>query len=444
MTRLAAAAALLTFAAALPRAAAPRQDARVAVRFHHIHYRTADPGAALGDAAAILKGTRAIAPGLGVGVRVGREYVLFDRDAAGGRSTRPRATADAYAEASRWLTARGALVQPATADATAVAAAIPGTIFDHVAFAADDLDGAIRSLGTAPASSTADTARFRLRSGLVVEIVRDVDKPDAFWCPMHPDIRSPVAASCPICGMALVAIPPPRIGEYRLDVALQARSGGGASGATLTVRDPDSGEIVTAFSDVHERPFHLFVISRDLERFEHLHPAATAGGAFDLQDALDPGVYIFLADFLPAGGTPQLVHRAVATPGYTGSLFEQAPEIPRLPDEQTVSGLRIRLDTVRAAPRRAARLIFTIADAVSGLPVADLEPYLGAAGHVLIVNADVTAAIHGHPEGAMTRGPDVTFDPVLPAPGRYKLWLQVQRRGTVVTAPFAIDVREIK
>jgi hypothetical protein len=44
----------------------------------------------------------------------------------------------------------------------------------------------------------------------------------------------------------------------------------------------------------------------------------------------------------------------------------------------------------------------------------------------------------------VTRGPVVTFDPILPAPGRYKMWLQVQRKGTVITAPFIIDVQEIK
>ncbi|HET7218900.1 MAG TPA: heavy metal-binding domain-containing protein [Vicinamibacterales bacterium] len=441
MTRTQASAAVLALATVLSGAA---QTPPVAIRFHHIHYRTADPGAALGDAAALLTGVRAIAPGLGVGVRVGREYVLFDREETGGRSVRPRAVAPAYDEAARWLMSQGVAIQPATLAATAVATAIPGAIFDHVAFAADDLDAVLRALRATPASRSQDAARFRLRSGLVVEIVRDVDRPDAFWCPMHPDIRSPVSAACPICGMALVAIPPPRVGEYRLDVTLTPRPGGGASGAKLAVRDPDSNEIVTAFHQVHERPFHLFVISRDLERFAHLHPAAAADGSFDLRDELDPGVYIFLADFVPAGGTSQLVHRAVVTPGYSGPLFAPPPEIPPLASEQVASGLRIRLDAVRLTPRRASQLVFTIADAVSGQPVVDLEPYLGAAGHLLVVNADLTAAIHGHPEGAITRGPSVTFDPMLPAPGRYKLWLQVQRRGTVITAPFVIDVREIE
>ena len=52
---------------------------RVTLRFHHLHYRVPDPGAALGEAADAFKGTRTILQGLGVGVRVGRQYVLFEQ-----------------------------------------------------------------------------------------------------------------------------------------------------------------------------------------------------------------------------------------------------------------------------------------------------------------------------------------------------------------------------
>ena len=90
--------------------------------------------------------------------------------------------------------------------------------------------------------------------------------------------------------------------------------------------------------------------------------------------------------------------------------------------------------------RRETTLRFHVSDAVSGQPVTDPEPYLGAPGHLLIVNQDVTAAIHGHPEGQATSGPIVTFTPVLPEPGRYKLWAQFQCRGVVVTTAFVIYV----
>jgi hypothetical protein len=60
---------------------------------------------------------------------------------------------------------------------------------------------------------------------------------------------------------------------------------------------------------------------------------------------------------------------------------------------------------------------------------------------MLMVAADLTEAIHGHPED---RGPQstVTFEPLIPAAGTYKLWVQFQRQGQVLTAPFVIQVTE--
>ena len=107
-----------------------------------------------------------------------------------------------------------------------------------------------------------------------------------------------------------------------------------------------------------------------------------------------------------------------------------------------VGGLRIALEAVSPVPRRETALRFHISDASTGLPATDLEPYLGAAGHLLVVNQDLTAALHGHPEGVATSGPMVTFAPVFPAPGRYKMWVQFQRRGAVVTAAFVVTVPE--
>jgi hypothetical protein len=98
------------------------------------------------------------------------------------------------------------------------------------------------------------------------------------------------------------------------------------------------------------------------------------------------------------------------------------------------------LEAVAPAARRETTLRFHLSDAATSLPASDLEPYLGAAGHLLAVNPDLTAAMHAHQEGVVTSGPLVTFTTVFPAPGRYKMWAQFQRRGVVVTAAFVIEV----
>jgi hypothetical protein len=415
-------------------------SAPVTVRFHHLHYRVPDPGAALGDAVDAFKGTRTILQGLGVGVRVGRQYVLFERADASGASGRGREPADAYSEAARWLQAKGIRIDPSSLAKTDVARPFPDATLDHLAFAADDHTSIGAALGEKPFLLNDDRARYRLRSGLVVEIVRDTDRPDTFWCPMHPDVRSPGHGTCPRCAMALVPIPPPRIGEYRLDTTLLPGAGGGASGLELAVRDPETGEPVRSFVDVHERPLHLFIISRDLGQFAHVHPTPRPDGVFELRHDLASGAYVLIADFLPAEGTSQLIQRAVVTPGYAGPLFGPSAELAVAAPEQVSGGLRIRIDAPSPRARRETGVRFQLSDAATNLPVTDLEPYLGASGHLIIVNHDLTAAVHAHPEGAATSGPVVTFAPVFPAPGRYKVWAQFQRKGTVITAAFVIDV----
>lgn len=417
----------------------PATTAEVTARFHHLHYRVDDPGAALAPAVERVNGTRALLPGLGVGVRVGQQHVLFDRE---GAAAPGMTAADVYVEAAAWLAARGLLVQPRTLSETKVATGMPDAAFDHLAFAVDDLKRVLALLNTTPLVATDDAARFRLASGAILELVRDTDRPDTHWCPMHPDVRRPGTGMCPRCGMALVPIPSPRLGEYRLDVTLLPRERGGASGFRLAVRDPQSGERVSAFTEVHERIFHLFIVSRDLETFAHVHPEKKADGVFEVRHDLAAGQYMLIADFLPAAATPQLVQRVVVTPGYTGPLFAQPPMLAPGSLEQIAEGMRVRLDPQFVAPRRASSLRFEIADAKTNAPVSDLEPYLGAAGHLLVVSQDLTVAVHGHPEGVATTGPVVMFDPVFPMPGVYKLWAQFQRQGRTITVPFVINVSE--
>jgi len=413
-----------------------------ALRFHHLHYVVDDPGAQLRPASDALQGARTIVPGLGVGVRVDREYLLFARATSETpRRRRSRSAADVYADAVRWLTRQGFDVRPAQLQDTQVSRSLPREPVDHVAFAADDLARTIAALKVRAHTSSDVAATFKTASGGMVEVVQDTDRPDAYWCPMHPGLRSPAMGKCPLCGMPLVAIPPQRSGEYRVEAELLPRSDGGASRVRLAVRDPESDALVSGFVDLHERPFHLFVISRDLEQFAHVHPVQDASGVFELDHPLAPGIYLLIADFLPTGGTSQLVHRMVVTPGYRGPLFALPPALAVGASEQVVSGVRIRMMVESPAPRRPMPIRFEIADASSGAPVTDLEPFLGAPGHLLIVDNGLTTAIHGHPEGRVAAAATVTFAPVLPASGRYKLWVQFQRRGAVITAPFVIDLR---
>jgi hypothetical protein len=413
------------------------------LRFHHLHYRVGDPARAMNHAAEALGGTRVLLQGLGVGVQIDGIHALFDR--LDGReptaSFQPR---EAYARAAAWLREHEFDV-PEGFPAERLAAVLQGEYVDHVAFVADDFDAARARLAQAapPEREREGALLIRLAGGLGIELLAPEDREDAFWCPMHPEVRSPdIGAACSICGMDLVAIPPPRIGEYRMDVTVRAAPGRGASGLYLVIRDPDSGDPVPSFAIVHERPFHLFIVDRALEYFEHVHPEPAGEGAFELAQEIPPGEYMLIADFLPHGGTAQTVQRAIVTPGHEGPVMPPAPRLVAGPTERVVDGLRIAIEARDLAARRAASIRFTINDAATGQPVSDLQPYLGAPAHLLMVNADLTDAVHGHPVERDTAGPAVSFTPLMPMAGPYKLWVQVQRGGRVITAPFVIEVPE--
>jgi hypothetical protein len=244
--------------------------------------------------------------------------------------------------------------------------------------------------------------------------------------------------------MQLVPIPQPRVGEFSLDVAIDpVGDRRGVFRLKILVRDPGTGQVVSSFLEVHERQFHLFIISRDLVRFAHVHPEQRQAGEFVLEQALQPGEYMLIGDFLPAGGSPQTVHRAVVTPGYRGGLFAPPATLQPSGPEQIIEGLRVTLDAKRIEARRAAALRFVVTDAATGAPLRDLEPYLGASGHLLIVNAELTTAVHAHPEGSVPGAAELVFDPVLPEPGLVKMWLQFQRQGKVFTVPFVIEVAPV-
>jgi hypothetical protein len=142
-----------------------------------------------------------------------------------------------------------------------------------------------------------------------------------------------------------------------------------------------------------------------------------------------------IAEFLPTGGTPQMFQQVFTT----GEPFTVRKPLTVDGEPKTVDGMRVSVDGSKLRSGEEGKLSFRIEDAASGAPVTDLEPYLGASAHLLIVTDDLTEAVHGHPVDE-ARGPALSFTPILPRSGRYKLWLQVQRAGRVSTAPFVIDV----
>ena len=76
----------------------------------------------------------------------------------------------------------------------------------------------------------------------------------------------------------------------------------------------------------------------------------------------------------------------------------------------------------------------------------DLEPYLGAFGHLMIIHQDGQTFVHSHPMEdeagiAQSKLGNVAFNARFPKPGIYKAWGQFQRNDKVITIPFVFEVK---
>jgi len=122
---------------------------------------------------------------------------------------------------------------------------------------------------------------------------------------------------------------------------------------------------------------------------------------------------------------------------------EQAKPVPVVPDEtleKTADGNRVKLAIDPLASKKELTLKFTIADEKTGKPVTDLEPYLGAIGHVVILTEDGERYLHVHADEGQGTGPEAVFETAFPKSGIYKIWGQFQRENKVFTASYVVRV----
>ncbi|MDN0196404.1 hypothetical protein [Streptomyces sp. S.PNR 29] len=224
---------------------------------------------------------------------------------------------------------------------------------------------------------------------------------------------------------------------YTLDLDTPRVTAGQRTDLRFTVRD-DSGRAVTAYRPEHGKELHLIVASRDLATYRHLHPTRAADGTWSTPvDLPRAGGYRVFADFTPArqGAENLTLGADLAASGAYEPKDVPAPRTTAKTDGyqvELVGGLR---------PGRASELKLKVSR--DGRPVTDLQPYLGAYGHLVALRSGDLAYLHVHPngepgDGTTEPGPTVSFTATAPSSGTYRLFLDFQHEGTVHTAAFTV------
>ena len=191
----------------------------------------------------------------------------------------------------------------------------------------------------------------------------------------------------------------------------------------------EDGAAVTEFDEEHERRMHVIVVRRDLTGYQHLHPRMAPDGTWSVPLRLGrPGVYRLYADFTLGDGPVTLA---------TDLTVAGASRPAELPEPVTVAqtdGYEVELS------EEGDDVAFTVTR--DGRPVEDIEPYLGARGHLVVLREGDLAYLHVHPEDEATAGREIRFGVEYPSAGHYRMFLQFKHEGSVHTAAFTKETED--
>lgn len=187
----------------------------------------------------------------------------------------------------------------------------------------------------------------------------------------------------------------------------------------------------------HEAAFHLIIVNSQLTTFEHLHPQSDTNGNYFIDVTFNhAGEYLIYADYQAEGYAPQTDRLTLQVKGPE----QQIPEETNAKLVAVADGLDLAI--AAAAPFVAgaeSHIPVTITKNGKALRAADIEPYLGAVAHIILIGREDKDFLHIHPMSD-SQFP-VIGHTIFPRADIYRMWIQFKTEGVLHTADFTIHVK---
>ncbi|MFC4306668.1 hypothetical protein [Cohnella boryungensis] len=228
--------------------------------------------------------------------------------------------------------------------------------------------------------------------------------------------------------------------SYKASFSFASEAVKGNEQVQLSIQISDTGgNPVNEFELNHEKLMHLIIVNKDLAYFKHIHPEFSGNGTFTIDTTFpNGGEYKLFADFVPSNGSGTTLSEWVKIEGEPKAEEGIIADTNRV---KVVYGKEVELALSSTKAKEETMLTFTISDAQTKQGISDLEQYLGAVGHVVILSEDAEQYLHVHPMDEKATGPKAEFMTAFPNPGTYKIWGQFQHQGKVFTIPFVVDIQ---
>jgi hypothetical protein len=227
---------------------------------------------------------------------------------------------------------------------------------------------------------------------------------------------------------------------------------------TYTIKN-DRGEVLKDFETVHESKMHFIVVREDLLHFQHLHPKFNQNSGEWTIDITFPtdGSYRVFPDFTPAksADNPMLLPVTVNSRVEVGDIrkYKAQAAIPDTQQKKTFGDYQVT-HTLPTNLRKQQEVTYSLTIEKNGQPVTDLQQYLGAMGHSVILKEGTLDFIHTHageatPQGiehgarmhtTSSTGPNIDFTTTFLDSGVYKIFTQFKHDGEVQTVDYTVKV----
>lgn len=207
--------------------------------------------------------------------------------------------------------------------------------------------------------------------------------------------------------------------------------------ALFIISVTESGENIP-LEIVHTMKMHLLVVNEELTWFDHIHPEKQADGTYYVAETFpSAGKYLFFIDYKPVDHPASVSMKSIEV---KGNQLTQIPEtktkLVAVVDGYTVTllnGKDLKTNTAQS-------LEFSIDKDGKLLQEKDIEPYLGANAHIVMISQADKDFLHIHPMSedsfpiyAMT---------YIQKEGLYRMWVQFKIEGEIHTADFTVIISE--
>ncbi|MDQ3098137.1 MAG: hypothetical protein M3Q44_00110 [bacterium] len=231
----------------------------------------------------------------------------------------------------------------------------------------------------------------------------------------------------------------------------------------------DKGELLKNYQVVHEKNMHFIVVRKDLEQFQHLHPEfnqQTGEFTVPVNFTVD-GPYRLFPDFTPGDDNPQklavTVYKDINVGNVSGfqphALEPNTNNEVSIPVENGSTGYQITYSFPKEL-KAQQQIAYSLNVKQNGQEVNDLQQYLGAMGHGVILKKNTLDFIHTHAEeisGAdhamegheltiestpksSNKKSEIDFAVTFPESGTYKIFTQFQHKDKVLTTDYVVQV----